>query len=47
MLSEEDVRMIKIRLTNGDRIKNIANDFDIDQSNVSNIKAGRIWKNVV
>jgi hypothetical protein len=47
MLSEDDVRMIKIRLANGDRIKNIATDFDIDQSNVSNIKAGRIWKDVV
>lgn len=45
-LTENDVRAIKKRLTAGERIRNVARDYDVTESLIGQIKRKRIWKHV-
>lgn len=45
-LSEDDVRVIRRRIADGDRYIDIAADFKICKATVSHIANGRLWKNV-
>ena len=40
-LSDKDVKEIKIRLVNGDKLRDIADDYDCDFTMVHHIKSGR------
>ena len=46
-LTEQDVRMIRLRRAHGEKLQSIANDFDISYSNVSYIASGRTWKHLI
>lgn len=45
-LSEDDVKVIRDRLSAGDHQVDIARDFHIDPSHVSHIASGRTWSHV-
>lgn len=45
-LTTDDVRAIKKRLATGESNTLIAKDFNVDQTLISNIKTGKIWKRV-
>lgn len=47
ILSEEDVINIKLRILRLDKIKDIADDYNIDARHVSSIKSGRIWSHIL
>jgi predicted XRE-type DNA-binding protein len=45
-LTKEQVLSIRERLSMGDSQSRIAKDLGVDQSNISNIKTGKIWNHV-
>lgn len=45
-LTEEKVLNIKIRLSKGDSLKELSNEFGVSTTVISNIKAGKTWKMV-
>lgn len=45
-LKEEDIFIIRERLSKGDEIKSIAFDYNVDESNIRQIKRKTIWKHI-
>lgn len=45
-LTDNDVRNIKKRLSQGEKQKDIANDYPVCKSAISEIKAGRSWSHI-
>jgi hypothetical protein len=45
-LTEDDVREIKVLLGFGVSLREIAKQFDVDYTNISNIKRGKTWKHI-
>lgn len=45
-LSSEDVARIKIMLSSGDKIANIAKEFNCTTSTIAKIRDGKTWKNI-
>ena len=46
-LTTQDVKCIKIRILNGESNTEIAKDYNIDTSSVSNIRTGRTWNRIL
>jgi group I intron endonuclease len=46
-LSEEDVIKIKIRIRNGELLKDISKSFNVSEANISNIKRGKRWAHII
>ena len=45
-LTDSEVNSIKIRLSNGDKIGDVARDFSVSRETVSAIKHGRNWRHL-
>lgn len=45
-LDESDVRLIKIRITNGEQLSSIANDYGVSRTLIGHIKRGKLWSHV-
>ena len=45
-LTEVAVQQIRLRLTNGDRVVDLAAQYGVRSCVISNIKAGRLWRHV-
>ena len=43
-LTETDVQAIKERIMNGEKQRDVANDYDVNQSTISDIKNNKLWK---
>lgn len=43
-LKEEDIPVIRARISHGDRYPSIARDYDVSVSTISLIKRGKIWQ---
>lgn len=46
VLKEDDVRVIRKRLAEGDRGTDIANDYGVTRSLISKINVGKYWKHI-
>lgn len=46
-LTEEDIILIRERITNGDSVSSIAKDYRVDPETIRGIKHGRTWKHVI
>ena len=46
-LTAEQVKEIKLRLVRGEKQKAIAEDYGVQDSLISRINTGKIWKDVV
>ena len=46
-LTEDEVRLIKLKIQNGESLKSLSLQFNISQPTLSSIKRNKIWQHVI
>jgi hypothetical protein len=46
-LNDEDVRIIKYRLSNGDGVRQISREYNVHHSTISDINIGKGWRHII